>query len=171
VNRTVKKELGFMLITSASGEDSVMLHVHCGVYDSPYNNNACVLDLPSRGPITERLVNAPMVERILRLMVDVFEPEDGKAGEFEFWDAMEPDRESRWERTVNWMMYFSRACGTVPPLPAPVRIEPVSDKGMLVILSPEPVVASNPEHLALGRQVRALLKRAGVLDPPPPEDR
>jgi hypothetical protein len=64
-------------------------------------------------------------------------------------------------------MYFSRECGTVPPLPAPVRIEPVGNRGMLVILSPEPVSASNPEHLELGRQVRALLKKSGVLNLPP----
>jgi hypothetical protein len=139
------------------------------VYDNPFVFNECRLDLPSRGPVAERLVNARMVEQLMRLMVDAFEPEDGMAGAFEYWDAVWQDPESRRsEKGVNWIMYFSRACGTVPPLPAPVRIEPVGDRGMLVILSPEPLVASNPEHLQLGRRVQTLLKKAGLLDLPSP---
>ena len=37
----------------------------------------------------------------------------------------------------------------LPALPAPVRIEPVEDKGTLVILTPKRFSASNPEHVAL----------------------
>ncbi|KFE60946.1 hypothetical protein DB31_4570 [Hyalangium minutum] len=60
-------------------------------------------------------------------------------------------------------MYFSRLRGTVPPLPAPVRIEPVEDKGTLVILTPERFTVSNPEHVALAARVHELLDRAGLL--------
>jgi hypothetical protein len=66
---------------------------------------------------------------------------------------------------VGWVTYFSRARGTVPPLPAPVRIEPVEDKGTLVILMPERFTVSNPEHLALAARVQALLDQAGLLHP------
>ena len=62
-------------------------------------------------------------------------------------------------------MYFSRQRGTVPPLPAPVRIEPVEDKGALIILTPERFTASNPEHVALAARVQELLDRAGLLRP------
>jgi hypothetical protein len=66
---------------------------------------------------------------------------------------------------VGWVMYFSRLQGTVPPLPAPVRIEPVEDRGALVILTPERFTAANPEHVALAARVHALLNRAGLLRP------
>jgi hypothetical protein len=44
-----------------------------------------------------------------------------------------------------------------------VRIEPVEDKGTLIILTPERFTASNPEHVALAERVRELLDRAGLL--------
>jgi hypothetical protein len=59
-------------------------------------------------------------------------------------------------------MYLSRQRGEVPPLPEPVRIEPVEDKGSLVILTPERFTVSNPAHVALADQVRDLLDRAGL---------
>ena len=62
-----------------------------------------------------------------------------------------------------WVTYLSRRLGRVPPLPAPVRIEPVEDKGSLVILTPERFTASNPEHVALADRVCELLERAGLL--------
>nr|WP_245772532.1 immunity 52 family protein [Myxococcus fulvus] len=64
-----------------------------------------------------------------------------------------------------WVLYLSRQRGTVPPLPAPVHVEPVADKGTLIVLTPERFTASNPEHVALAEQVRALLDQAGLLKP------
>jgi hypothetical protein len=46
-----------------------------------------------------------------------------------------------------------------------VRVEPVEDKGTLVILTPERFTASNPEHVALAATVQELLGRAGLLKP------
>jgi hypothetical protein len=66
---------------------------------------------------------------------------------------------------VGWVMYFSRLRGTVPPLPAPVRIESVEDKGTLVILTPDRFTASNPEHVALANRIHELLDRAELLRP------
>ncbi|MCP3166792.1 immunity 52 family protein [Myxococcus sp. QH3KD-4-1] len=66
---------------------------------------------------------------------------------------------------VGWGTYLSRNRGTLPPLPAPVRIEPVADKGTLIILTPERFTASNSEHLALAETVREQLDRAGLLKP------
>lgn len=56
-----------------------------------------------------------------------------------------------------------RRRGPVPPLPAPVRIEPVEDQGTLIILTPERFTARSPEHVALAARVRELLDRAGLL--------
>jgi hypothetical protein len=54
----------------------------------------------------------------------------------------------------------------VPPLPAPVRIEPVGELGTLIVLSPERLSVTHPEHLALGQRIRELLDRAGLIRRP-----
>jgi len=64
---------------------------------------------------------------------------------------------------ASWVMYFPRDRGTVPPLPTPVRIEPVEDKGTLVILTPERLTSDNPEHIELAQRVHTLLNKAGLL--------
>lgn len=66
---------------------------------------------------------------------------------------------------IGWVTYLAHRLGVVPPLPAPVRIEPVEDKGTLIVLTPERFTASNPEHVALAERVRELLDRAGLLKP------
>jgi hypothetical protein len=73
------------------------------------------------------------------------------------------------EVRVGWLTYLSRRLGTLPPLPAPVRIEPVGALGWLLVLSPEPMTASNPEHVAFTARVRELLDRAGLIERPEPE--
>jgi hypothetical protein len=50
-------------------------------------------------------------------------------------------------------------------LPEPVRVQPVEDKGTLLLLTPERLTASNPEHLALGRHVQEVLRARGMLEP------
>ncbi len=69
---------------------------------------------------------------------------------------------------VGWVTYLSHRLGRVPPLPAPVRIEPVGELGTLITLTPERFTASNPEHLELAERVRELLDRAGLLERPEP---
>jgi hypothetical protein len=66
---------------------------------------------------------------------------------------------------IGWVTYVSRRRGTVPPLPAPVRIERVEDKGTLIVLTPERLTASNPEHVERGKRVGELLDKAGLMQP------
>ncbi|MFY0576639.1 Imm52 family immunity protein [Cystobacter fuscus] len=56
----------------------------------------------------------------------------------------------------------ARGCASLPP---PVRAEPVEDKGTVMVLAPERLSASNPEHLALGRRVQEVLDAKGLLRP------
>jgi hypothetical protein len=51
-----------------------------------------------------------------------------------------------------------------------VRVEPLEDKGMLVLLTPERLDSSNPDHLQLARDVAALLSPLGLLSPLRPCD-
>jgi len=146
-------------IRETSGVD-----VLCGSADlsSP---SICVLNPDNVGPLRERVLTAPVMTEVLRAMALSWEPEWGIA-------TSEAHRQMAVKgfpyggTFVGWVMYFSRRLrGTVPPLPAPVRIEPVEDQGTLVILTPERFTASNPEHVALAARVHELLDRAGLLRP------
>ena len=130
------------------------------------NCNSGILNLYVEGDDYEQVVNVPTLTRLFHATVSAFGPQVGTAGFNRFEDALTdvPSHLRTEELEVNWLMYFSRAWGTVPPLPAPVRIEPVGKEGTLVILSPERVSASNPEDVQLGRQVQVLLRKAGLLN-------
>jgi hypothetical protein len=136
-------------VNGTCGSSSLRLPLHC------------VLQPYSEGPIGERVLTAPMMTGVLRAMALSWDPEWGVA-------TSEAHRDSVTESAkagtfVGWVMYFSRLRGPVPPLPAPVRIEPVEDKGTLVILTPERFTISNPEHVALAARVHELLNQAGLL--------
>jgi hypothetical protein len=100
---------------------------------------------------------------VLRAMALAWDPEWGVVTSHEHRDSV--TEKAKAGTFVGWVMYFSRLRGTVPPLPAPVRIEPVADQGTLVILTPERFTVSNPEHVALAARVHELLDRAGLLRP------
>ncbi len=130
---------------------------------SHHLNNCCVLSPPGRGPVAERVLTASVMSEVLRAMALAWEPEWGVA-------TSHAHREMTSERAkagtyVGWVMYFSRLRGPVPPLPAPVQVEPVEDKGTLVLLTPERFTASNPEHVTLAARVHTLLQEAGLLRP------
>jgi hypothetical protein len=127
-------------------------------------SSTCVLKPYEEGLIGERVLTAPVMAEVLRAMALAWDPEWGVA-------TSEAHRQMAVKgfphpgTFVGWVMYFSRLRGTVPPLPAPVRIEPVEDKGTLVTLTPERFTAANPEHVALAARVHELLDRAGLLKP------
>jgi hypothetical protein len=151
----------FWLWAGGTLQEASSIRGTCGSAD-PWLRTNCVLKPYEDGPIAERVLAAPIMTEVLRAMALAWEPEWGVA-------TSEAHRDGFMERTkpgtfVGWIMYFSRLRGTVPPLPAPVRIEPVEDKGTLVILTPERFTASNPEHVALAARVYELLKRAGLLE-------
>ncbi len=135
----------------------------CGSGDPWDTPLACVLKSPSRGAVAERVLTVPVLTEVVRAMVLAWDPDCGVT-------TSDLHRDSTWQRPAagtftGWVTYISRQRGTVPPLPAPVRIEPVEDKGTLIILTPERFTASNPEHVALAARVQELLDRAGLLRP------
>lgn len=135
---------------------------NCGGYCEGLFNR-CVVDLPIRGPTAERVLSAPVLTGLIRSMALAWEPESAIATSEMHRDAVTPDGNA--DSFVGWIMYFPRSRGSVPPLPAPVRIEPVEDKGTLIVLTPERLTAENPEHVELGKRVHELLSRAGLLQP------
>ena len=153
------------------GREAVFIRFHCGCY-SEGMANSCSMDLPIYRPTGERVLRWDFLAGLMRTMLEVMDGDNGLITSHAHWQLVN-DPPPMTAQPVGWLMYFSRERGTVPPLPAPVRIEPVGDKGTLVILTPERLTASNPEHVELGRQVRRLLSQAGLLKnpyrPPRPE--
>ncbi|HZH79154.1 MAG TPA: immunity 52 family protein [Archangium sp.] len=152
----------FHLWTGDSLEETSGIDGNCG-HSSLHLPSTCVLRPYDEGLIGERVLTTPVMTEVLRAMALAWDPEWGVATSHEHRDSV--TEKAKPGTFVGWVMYFSRLRGTVPPLPAPVRIEPVEDKGTLVLLTPERFTASNPEHVALAACVHELLDRARLLRP------
>jgi|SRR6218665_271995 len=138
------------------------LNFGCGLY-AEGQSNRCVFNLPSRGPNAERVLTASVLSGLVRSMVLAWAPELSIAASTM---PLKPQKElPRVGTFVNWLMYFPRSRGPVPLLPDPVRVEPIEDKGTLVVLTPERFTVANPEHLELAQRVHELLDGAGLLRP------
>jgi hypothetical protein len=151
----------FHLWTGNSIEETSGISGSCG-HSSLHLASTCVLKPYDEGRLGERVLTTPVMAEVLRAMALAWDPEWAVA-------TSEAHRDSVVQgfpyagTFVGWVMYFSRLRGMVPPLPAPVRIEPVEDKGSLVLLTPERFTLSNPEHVALAARVHELLHWAGLL--------
>ena len=155
-------DFSFHLWTGDNLEETSMVDGACGSANLRLSSN-CVLKPYDEGLIGERVLTAPVMTEVLRAMALAWDPEWGMATSDAHRDCV--TEKATAGTFVGWVMYFSRLRGRVPPLPAPVRIEPVEDKGTLVTLTPERFAASNPEHVALAARVHELLDRAGLLRP------
>jgi hypothetical protein len=159
------KELGASVWAwngEADAYDDTGFSFNCGGYSGVVPNN-CVFNLPTRGPNAERVLSAPVLTGLLRSTAMAWEPDWGVAMSITHRELI--DKDGRMPVWVGWVTYLSRQRGQVPPLPEPVRVEPVEDKGTLIVLTPERFTAANPEHVALAGRVRELLDQAGLLGP------
>jgi hypothetical protein len=137
-----------------------MLMLSCGSH-AEASSNSVLLYFPVEEPGSERMLIAPVLTGVMQAMALAWEPDWGVLVSEDFRDDL--SRKGSAGTFVGWMTYFSRQRGEVPPLPEPVRVEPVEDKGTLIILTPERLTATHPEHLALGHRVQRLLEERGLL--------
>ena len=142
------------------------LRIKCGDYAGSSPNH-CVLDLPDRGSNADRVITAPVLAHVVRSMALAWEPDWAVAMSRDYRDTFSEPR--RGGTFAGWVTYLSRHRGMVPPLPVPMRIDPVEDRGTLIVLTPERFTASNPSHVVLGQRARELLDRAGLMQPVIPE--
>lgn len=159
------EDLGFRLSGwngESSDDDACAFHIKCGGHAKEVGNR-CLFQLPHVGPNAERVLTAPVLTALVRAMAMAWDPDDAIATSYTHRDVASEKGEAG--TFVGWVMYLSRRRGTVPPLPAPVHIERVEDKGTLLVLTPERFTASNPGHVALAERVQKLLDRAGLLGP------
>lgn len=154
------EELGFRVSFDNGGPrgDCATLRLNGGMSSESVPNH-CVLTVPWRGPNADRVLSTG----VLMNMVLSWEPDQAlvmsSAYESQYRES-DPEGAS-----LGWLTYLSGRLGKVPPLPAPVRMEPVGDQGTLILLTPERFTVSNPEHVALARRVRELLADAGLMPP------
>jgi hypothetical protein len=159
------EDLGYQLWIGNEGAeaDSASLRMRCGDFDGT-TPNSCYLTLPAQGPCAERVWTPEVLSAVVRSMVSAWEPDWVAAMSRHHQELDDPQGNAAvW---VGWVTYLSHQRGTVPPLPAPVLIEKVEDKGTLILLTPERFTVANAEHVALAKRVRELLSRAGLLSPP-----
>ena len=165
VDKEVIEDLGFMQMMWTAKKEATEIHLACGG-DSPWGGpNSCLLYPTRERAVRERLLRAPVMAEVLTSMATAWEPDFAMATSGEMVRSVEKRKS---EVRVGWLTYLSRRRGSLPPLPAPVRIEPVGALGWLLVLSPEPMTANNPEHVAFTARVRELLDRAGLIEIPKP---
>jgi hypothetical protein len=156
------EDLGFTFWFDNGGptRDCAALRINCGDYAGSSPNH-CVLTLPYRGSNADRVLTAAVLTHVVRSMALAWEPDWAMATSWDFDDII--SGEGRAGTFIGWVTYLSHRFGRVPPLPAPVRIEPVDDKGTLIVLTPERFTITNADHVMLARRVRELLARAGLM--------
>ena len=164
VSKKVLEDMGFRTMQWNANEDPMDIHLRCGVY-SPWSSNMCLLVPRNERSFQESWLCVPVMAEILTSMVTAWDPDFAVATSDEMSYLV---KEDEGEVDVGWLTYVSRRLGHLPPLPAPVRIEPVGSLGWLLILSPERMSASQPEHVAFTTRIRSLLDRAGLIARPEP---
>ncbi|WNG15986.1 Imm52 family immunity protein [Cystobacter fuscus] len=164
--RKVMEDLGFReYVWNAKTRERTRIELHCGEY-SPFGpGNTCLFYPPYEGSARERILSTSVLAGVLTSIATAWDPDFAMATSSAMLDLIQKRKR---EVRVGWLTYLSRRLGTIPPLPAPVRIEPVGTLGWLLILSPEPMMASNPEHVAFTARIRELLDRAGLIERPEP---
>ncbi len=156
----VIEDLGFLETVWNAKKERTRLELYCGAYSPWGAGNACILDPPKSGEVKDRILRVPVLEEILTSMVTAWEPDFAVATSVEMLERVEKRKR---EVRVGWLTYLSNRLGKVPPLPEPVRVEPVGELGTLLILSPERMTARDPEHVALTVRVREVLDEAGLI--------
>ncbi|HYO67179.1 MAG TPA: Imm52 family immunity protein [Archangium sp.] len=165
VGKEVIEDLGFHQMVWNAKKDAIHVHMTCGGYSPWGGPNSCLLNPLWKSAVWERLVRSPVLVEVLTSVATAWDPDYAMASSSQMVDLIE---KRKGEVRVGWLTYLSRRLGKLPPLPAPVRIEPVGTLGWLLVLSPEPMTASNPEHVAFTTRIRELLDRAGLIERPQP---
>jgi hypothetical protein len=146
--------------TGHSNNQGGMILLGCGASDEGATNLA-QLYFPSEPPGKDRLATLPVVTGVMRALALAWEPEWAVATPRDFRDRLS---EAGLPGTfVGWLTYYSRQWGAVPPLPEPVQVAQVEDKGALVVLSPERVDGASEKDVVLGGRIQQILQGSGLL--------
>jgi hypothetical protein len=161
-DRRIGDAYTYWLWSGLNPDETVGCDGICGSADL-WTPSSCVLSTSGDGSVSTRFLTASSLAQVIRQMVFAWEPEFGLVTSNAHFGSLDPDAEMG--MLVGWMTYFSRQRGPVPPLPAPVRVEPVGDLGTLVTLTQERFTVSNPQHVRLAAEVQRVLEGAGLMHP------
>jgi len=130
----------------------------CGSGKASSNN--CLVRFPSQEPEARRVLTEPVLRQVLHAQVVAWAPSWCGAVSNNY---LAMKKQPIGAPYTSWLLYVSHSRGEVPPLPAPVRTEPLEDRGTLITLTPDRFDTTNPSHVALAEDVRERLARAGLL--------
>ncbi|NOJ98832.1 hypothetical protein HMI51_38710 [Corallococcus coralloides] len=154
----------FWLWAGANEEETSKVTGHCGSA-AIHMSSACVLDGHGSGQLAERVLTAPVLTGVVRAMALAWEPEFGIATSHAHRELIAAGTRVKVGTFVGWVTYLADFRGPVPPLPSPVQVEHIPNRGTLITLTPEKFTVSNPAHVALAADVQARLQDAGLLKP------
>ncbi|RKH77495.1 hypothetical protein D7Y21_37260 [Corallococcus sp. AB045] len=154
----------FWLWAGASPDETSGVNGSCGG-SSTYVTSHCILNPLGQSEVANRVVTAPVMTGVVRAMALAWEPEFALATSNQHVDTIVTEQFPKLGTYGGWVMYFADFRGPVPPLPAPVQVEHIPDRGTLITLTPEKFTVSNPAHVALAADVQARLQDAGLLMP------
>jgi hypothetical protein len=137
-----------------------MVLLFCGAH-AEGSSNHLVLYFPEEKAGSERMLTVPVLAGVMRAMALAWEPDWGVIVSGDFRDSLS-ERGSA-GTFIGWVTYFAHKRGELPSLPKPARVEPVGDKGSILILGPDRLSSRSPEHLALGRRIQEVLEERGLL--------
>jgi hypothetical protein len=152
--------LGFQLAVWNGGQndESASFSAICGCHaknTALWNN--CVVNLPSEGPASERLLKVEALLRLMRAVVETFDPD---------WATVMPDSLLQTVKFVpnkpvpGWLFYYASRVSRQPLLPAAVRIVNVASRGNIVIVAEEPLSTRRTEHLQAHAALQAAIAPA-----------
>ncbi|NMO23480.1 hypothetical protein HPC49_53010 [Pyxidicoccus fallax] len=159
-NKRVIEELGFLTHFWNEETPALQITITCGAYTS--TPNSCILMLRGGGTTSPRLLNVPMLARLMTIMVEAWDVDHGLVSTNNY--TLLIGRKDSGPVGAGWLTYVSRRQGEVPPMPDGVRIESLGEHGTLLVLPVEGFTADNAEHVALAGQVRQRLMNAGLLE-------
>ncbi len=160
IGKEVIEDMGFSMSLWNGGEDcqSVGFRVHCGAYTGNLSlGNSCVVNLPSDGPPSERLLRVDTLLCLMRAVVESFDPD---------WATVMPDALLKTLKfdsknpAVGWLFYAADRVLRLPRFSATTRVVSIPSRGNVVVTSEEPFSTQRPEHLQARDAVQAAITSA-----------
>lgn len=144
VGKEVIEDMGFSMSLWNGGEDcqSVGFRAHCGAYTGNLSlGNSCVVNLPSEGPPSERLLRVDTLLCLMRAVVESFDPD---------WATVMPDallqtlKFGSKNPAVGWLFYGADRVLRLPRLPATTRVVSIPSRGNVVVTSEDRSARNGP---------------------------
>lgn len=137
------------------------LFISCGGSIPKAPPNSCQLSLPRQGTeFGKQILTRSALTALMRALVLAWDPDWGIIVADAVRDRLgTPSLPGTY---VGWLTYITRRWGEVPALPEVQSIEPIEDKGSLVVLTDEPL-SPTPAHLDRCLRVQQHLSARGLL--------